>query len=193
MNLIVGLGNPGRGYARNRHNVGFMCLSHFAKAQGIRFDKKQSKARTGSGEVAGSGVVLARPQTYMNRSGQSVGLLVKKFDVCLDNLIVIHDELDLPLGKIRIRRGSSSGGHKGAGSIIRELGSQDFIRIRVGIGRPVRDEGFTESSEDETISYVLGDFTPDEKQAVDRVVPIVSEAILCLLTEGLPVAMNRYN
>jgi len=193
MDLIVGLGNPGRGYAHNRHNIGFMCLSHFAKTQGIRFDKKQAKARTGLGEVAGSEVVLARPQTYMNRSGQSVGLLVKKFNVCFDKLIVIHDDLDLPLGKIRIRRGSSSGGHKGVGSIIRELGSQDFIRIRVGIGRPVKDEGFTEFSEDETISYVLSDFTPDEEQTITQVMPKVSEAVLCLLTEGLAAVMNRYN
>jgi len=193
MDLIVGLGNPGRGYAHNRHNIGFMCLSHFAKTQGIRFDKKQAKARIGLGEVAGSEVVLARPQTYMNRSGQSVGLLVKKFNVCFDKLIVIHDDLDLPLGKIRIRRGSSSGGHKGVGSIIRELGSQDFIRIRVGIGRPVKDEGLTEFSEDETISYVLSDFTPDEEQTITQVMPKVSEAVLCLLTEGLAAVMNRYN
>ena len=193
MNLIIGLGNPGRGYAHNRHNIGFMCLNHFARGQGIRFDRKQAKARIGSGEVAGSEVVLARPQTYMNRSGQSVGLLVKKFNICLDNLLVIHDDLDLPLGKIRIRQGSSSGGHKGVGSIITELDSPDFIRIRVGIGRPVKDEGFTEFGEDETISYVLSDFTPDEKQAITRVMPRVSEAVLCLLTEGLMAAMNRYN
>ena len=193
MDLIVGLGNPGRGYAHNRHNIGFMCLSHFAKTQGIRFDKKQAKARIGLGEVAGSEVVVAKPQTYMNRSGQSVGLLVKKFNVCLDNLLVIHDDLDLPLGKIRIRQGSSSGGHKGVGSIITELGSQDFIRIRVGIGRPVKDEGFSEFGEDETIAYVLSDFTPDEQQTITRVMPEVSEAVLCLLSEGLVAAMNRYN
>ncbi len=193
MKLIVGLGNPGRGHANNRHNVGFVCLNHFARMQGIRFDKKQCKARTGLGEVAGSEVVVAKPQTYMNRSGQSVSLLVKKFNVGLDNLLVIHDDLDLPLGKIRIRQGSSSGGHKGVGSIITELDSQDFIRIRVGIGRPIRNEGFTEFSEDETIAYVLSDFTSDEKQTIAEVIPRVSEAILCLLTEGLTAAMNKYN
>ena len=193
MNLIVGLGNPGQGRAHNRHNIGFMCLNHFAKRQGIRFDKKQAKARIGLGEVADSEVVLAKPQTYMNRSGRSVSLLVEKFNICLDNLLVIHDDLDLPLGKIRIRLGSSSGGHKGVGSIIKELGSQDFIRVRVGIGRPIKNEGFTEFSEDETISYVLSDFTPDEKQAITQVIPEVGEAILCLLTEGLATAMNRYN
>ncbi|GAH36110.1 unnamed protein product, partial [marine sediment metagenome] len=101
MKLIAGLGNPGRGYANNRHNVGFICLSHFARIQGIRFDKKQGKARVGVGEVAGNEVVLAKPQTYMNLSGQSVGLLIKRFDISLDDLIIIHDDLDLPLGKIR--------------------------------------------------------------------------------------------
>ena len=193
MKLIVGLGNPGRGYANNRHNAGFVCLNHFARTQDIRFDKKQGRARIGLGEVAGNEVVLAKPQTYMNRSGQSVSLLVRKFNVSLNNLLVIHDDLDLPLGKIRIRQGGSAGGHKGAGSIITELGSQNFIRIRVGIGRPDKNEGFTEFSNDEIINYVLSDFTPDEKQAITQVIPRVSEAILCLLTEGPVAAMNRYN
>ena len=193
MKLIVGLGNPGRGYANSRHNAGFVCLSHFACRQGIRFDKKQGRARIGTGEIAGSKGVVAKPQTYMNRSGRSVGLLVKKFKVSLDNLIVIHDDLDLPLGKIRIRQGGSSGGHKGVGSIITELGCQNFIRIRVGVGRPVRNEDLTEFSDSEVISYVLSDFTSDEKQTVAQVLSTVSEAILCLLTVGLVMAMNKYN
>ena len=193
MRLIVGLGNPGRGYANNRHNAGCVCLNYFAKTQGIQFDKKQCKARIGLGEVAGSEVVVAKPQTYMNRSGRSVGLLIKKLNVSLDDLLVIHDDLDLPLGKIRIRQGGSSGGHKGVNSIITELGSQNFIRIRVGIGRPDKNEGFTEFNEDEIINYVLSDFTPNEKQAITQVIPRVSEAILCLLAEGPVAAMNRYN
>ena len=193
MNLIVGLGNPGRGYANNRHNVGFICLSHFAMTQGIQFDKKQGKARIVTGEVAGNKVVLAKPQTYMNLSGESVSRLIKKFDINLNDLLVIHDDLDLPLGKIRIRHGGSSGGHKGINSIINELGSQDFIRLRVGIGHPAEIKDTTEFSNDEIITYVLGDFTPDEKQTIAQVIPKVSEAILCLLTEGLTVAMNKYN
>ncbi len=193
MNLIVGLGNPGRGYANNRHNAGFICLNHFARTQGIRFDKKQGKARIGTGEIADSKVVVAKPQTYMNLSGQSVSRLIKKFDINLDDLLVIHDDLDLPLGKIRIRLGGGSGGHNGVDSIISELGSQDFIRLRVGIGRPVKNEDSTEPSDDEIITYVLSDFTPDEKQAITQVIPRVTEAILCLLTEGLTAAMNRYN
>ncbi|MFB0559457.1 MAG: aminoacyl-tRNA hydrolase [Dehalococcoidales bacterium] len=188
MKLIVGLGNPGRGYANNRHNVGFICLNHFARTQGIRFDKKQGQARIGLGEVAGSKLVVARPQTFMNLSGQSVSRLVKKFNINPNNLLVIHDDLDLPLGKIRIRRGGSSGGHKGVDSIIAWLGNQDFLRLRVGIGRPAIAE-----SEDDIIDYVLSDFTPGEKQAISTVMPGVGEAILCLLTEGLVAAMNKYN
>ncbi len=193
MQLIVGLGNPGRGYANNRHNVGFICLNYFARMQGIRFDKKQGKARIGSGEVAGNKVILAKPQTYMNSSGESVSRLIKKFDINLDNLLVIHDDLDLPLGKIRIHYSGGSGGHKGIDSIINELDNQDFIRLRVGIGRPAKNEGTTESSDDEIITYVLGDFTPDEKQTITQSIPKVSEAIYCLLTEGLTAAMNKYN
>jgi len=193
MKLIVGLGNPGRGYAHNRHNIGFMCLSHFARMQGIRFDKKQATARTGTGEVAGNKVVLAKPQTYMNLSGQSVSRLVKKFDINLNDLLVIHDDLDLPPGKIRIRQGGSSGGHKGIDSIISSLGSQDFSRLRIGIGRPTTTEGSDQISEADIIAYVLSDFTPEEKQAITQLIPRVSEAIYCLLTEGVTAAMNEYN
>jgi len=192
MKLIVGLGNPGRGYAHNRHNIGFMCLSHFARRQGIRFDKRQGKARTGIGEVAGNIVILARPQTFVNLSGQSVSRLVRKFDIGLGDLFVIHDDLDLSLGKIRIRHGGSSGGHKGVSSIIASLGSQDFARLRVGVGRPAAIEDSLQPGED-IISYVLSNFAPEEEQTVTQVVPRVSEAILCLLTEGLASAMNRYN
>ena len=192
MKLIVGLGNPGRGYAHNRHNIGFMCLSHFVRKQGIRFDRKRGKARIGVGEVAGEGVILARPQTFMNRSGQSVGRLVSGFDIALSDLLVIHDDLDLPLGKIRLRRGGSSGGHKGVDSIISSLGSQNFLRLRVGIGRPASDENHAEGAEG-VISYVLSDFTPEERQIVTQAIPRVSEAILYLLTEGLLPAMDKYN
>ena len=193
MKLIVGLGNPGRGYANNRHNIGFLCLNHFARTQGIRLDKKQGKARIGTGEIAGGKVVVARPQTFMNLSGESVSRLVRKFNIQLDNLLVIHDDLDLPTGKIRVRWGGSSGGHKGVDSIINELGSQDFIRIRVGIGRPTVLPGATEISEADIVAYVLSDFNPDEKQIITQIIPKVSEAILCLLSEGLTTAMNKYN
>jgi len=193
MKLIVGLGNPGRGYANNRHNVGFICLNHFARTQGIRFDKKQGRARIGTGEVAGSKVVIAKPQTYMNLSGQAVSRLIGKFKISLDNLVVIHDDLDLPLGKIRIHRGGGWTGHKGVRSVVAKLGSGDYSLLRVGIGRPIMDEGSPRDRETQIIDYVLGDFTPDEKQVVTEALPRVTEAILCLLTEGLTAAMNRYN
>jgi len=189
MKLIVGLGNPGRRYVNNRHNIGFICINYFARTQGIRFDKKQGRARIGIGEVAGNEVVVARPQTYMNLSGQSVSQLMKKFDIDLNDLLVIHDDLDLPLGKMRICSGGGSAGHKGIDSIITYLGSQDFSRIRIGIGRPTK--GFP--SEADIIAYVLSDFTPDEKQTITQVIPKVSEAILCLITKGLVMAMNTYN
>jgi len=192
MKLIVGLGNPGRVHANNRHNIGFACVNHFARTQGIKFDKKQGHARIGSGEVAGNKMVAARPQTYMNLSGQSVSRLIKKFDISLNDLLVIHDDLDLSLGKIRISQGGGSGGHKGIDSIISYLESQDFIRIRVGIGQPIAT-GDAKISNDEIIAYVLGDFTPDEKKIITETIPKVSEAILCLLTEGLTEVMNKYN
>lgn len=193
MKLIVGLGNPGRNYAANRHNLGFMCLNHLARTQGIRFDRKLGLARIGTGEVAGSEVILAKPQTFMNLSGQSVKRLIQRFNISLADLLIIHDDLDLPLGKIRIRHGGGSGGHKGVESIITELGSQDFTRLRVGIRRPDATEGSTEISEADITAYVLSDFTNSEKQTIARVIPTVSDAILCLLSEGLTTAMNRYN
>ena len=187
--LIVGLGNPGRSYAGNRHNIGFICLRHFARTQGIKFDQKKGLARIGTGTVAGNRVVLARPQTYMNNSGQSVSRLLRKFSVNPKDLLVIHDDLDLPLAKIRVSSGSGSGGHKGINSIIAELGTREFTRIRVGIGRPANPN----PSEDDIIDYVLSGFTPEEKQAINQIIPRVSEAILCLLIEGLTPAMNKFN
>jgi len=142
--------------------------------------------------VADKEVVLAKPLTFMNRSGESVGQLVKKLRVSLDNLIVVHDDLDLPLGKIRIRPRGSSAGHKGIESIMAHLGSQEFARIRVGIGRPPAREG-TRATEAEIIDYVLSDFTPEEQRLMRQVTSQVAEALDCVLSEGLVAAMNRFN
>ena len=163
MKLIVGLGNPGKEYSANRHNVGFLSLNYLAKANHISFDKKQGKARVGTGMIAGNEVALAKPQTYMNLSGQAVLPLMQRYKLNLEDLVVIHDDLDLPLGKIRIRKSSSAGGHNGAKSIIASLGSQDFVRIRVGIGRP---ESAGESDNREVVDYVLGDFDREEMKTV---------------------------
>jgi len=191
--LIVGLGNPGRGYANSLHNLGFMCVSHFARTHNIWFDKKQGKARIGSGEVAGNEVVVARPQTYMNQSGEAISRLLRIYNINLDDLLVIHDDLDLPLGKIRIRPGGGSAGHKGVGSIITELGSQDFPRIRVGIGRPISTTSSSEITDADMVTYLLSDLPPEIKRTITHVIPTVSEAILYVLTEGPTTAMNRYN
>jgi PTH1 family peptidyl-tRNA hydrolase len=193
MKLIVGLGNPGYLYTRNRHNIGFMCVSHLAKIRDIRFDKKQGQARTGIGSIAGKRVVLARPQTFMNASGESVGALVRKLNIDPADLIVIHDDLDLPIGKIRLRLGGSSGGHKGIDSIIARTGTRDFYRIRVGIGRPDKDPDSAAENEEAVISYVLSDFTAEEKKIIEQTLPSVSEAVTCLLVQGLEAAMNKYN
>ncbi len=190
MKLIVGLGNPGSEYSTNRHNIGFLCLNYLAKLNHIAFDKKQGKARTGAGKIANADVLLVKPQTYMNASGQSVFLLMRKYNLSLDDLLVIHDDLDLPLGKIRIRKGNSSGGHKGASSIISALVSQEFIRIRVGISRPQVPE---EVKEQKVVGYVLSDFTPEEKPVIQDTIHRVAEATACILAEGLPTAMNKFN
>jgi len=193
MKLIVGLGNPGFLYARNRHNVGFMCLNQLAKTLKIRFDRTQGHARTGLGTVAGKRALLAKPQTYMNSSGDAVSRLVKRYDIAPGDLIVIHDDLDLPTGKIRIREGGGSGGHKGIDSIITHINTPDFYRIRIGIGRPDQPEAASRERAAAVIDYVLSDFTREEKRAIDEAIPRVGQAIVCLITEGVTAAMNKYN
>ena len=183
MKLIVGLGNPGKAYTNSRHNVGFRCVDRFARLNHIPLTRRQQRAKVGTGVVAKTEVVVAKSRTFMNLSGEAVGRLVRRFGLPLEDLLVIHDDLDLPLGKVRIRQRGGSGGHKGIQSIIASLGSQDFPRIRVGIGRPDGDE----------ISYVLSDFTAAEKQVIEEAVATASDAIHCILTEGIEAAMNRCN
>ena len=137
----------------------------------------------GRGEVEGTPVVLAKPRTFMNLSGKAVAQLVRRFGVAPDDLLVIHDDMDLPPGKIRIRPGGSAGGHKGVASIIDSLGTDGFTRIRIGIGRPDGDE----------ISHVLGNFTAEEKDTVTEAVRQAAEAVRCILSDGIEAAMNRYN
>ena len=193
MKLIVGLGNPGRRYERTRHNLGFLCVNRLAREFKIKMNKSQGKARTGKGRIAGNEVLLARPQTFMDLSGESVKLLLTKTHTGTDELIVIHDDLDLPVGKIRIRFGGGSGGHKGINSIFQETGSHDFYRVRIGIGRPPRFKANVEIQEDDVIEYVLSNFTPDEKEIIEKTIPLASEAVVSLITEGLIATMNKYN
>lgn len=145
--------------------------------------KRRAKAKVGMGEVGGVQVVVAKPQTYMNLSGQAVGRLVREFGVAVSDVLVVHDDLDVPVGKLRIRERGGSGGHKGVASIIERLGSEEFPRIRVGIGRPQGD----------VVSYVLSEFTLEERRVVTQVVERVSDAIGSILAEGVEAAMNRYN
>jgi peptidyl-tRNA hydrolase, PTH1 family len=190
--LIVGLGNPGTKYTGNRHNIGFMCIDYFASNHSLSFVRNRSQAKVAESRIADHDVVLAKPQTFMNLSGVSVGGLVRRFKVKTDNLIVIHDDLDLPQGRIRIRLGGSSGGHKGIDSIVGHIGNQNFIRVRVGIGRPNGSES-GKTGEDEVITYVLGDFTTEEKAMMNEVIPCVSDALQSLLTSGLTETMNKFN
>ncbi len=191
MKLIVGLGNPGFLYARNRHNVGFMAVGHLGRALDIKFDRKQAQARTGIGSVGGHRAVLARPQTFMNSSGESVGPLMRRLSVKPADLVVIYDDMDLPLGKIRLRLGGSSGGHKGVESIIARTGTRDFYRVRVGIGHPEKDS--SAEKDGAVVSYVLSDFTPEERKVIESILPTISDAIMSLISEGLEIAMNKFN
>jgi PTH1 family peptidyl-tRNA hydrolase len=182
--LIVGLGNPGRKYASNRHNVGFQCLDRLAEAWDLSFSRRKHKALLAQGEIAGLEVILAKPQTFMNLSGEAVERLAHFYQVTPENILVIYDDLDLPVGKIRLRPEGGSGGHKGTKSIIEHLGTNGFCRLRVGIGRPPHGD---------PVDYVLGDFTPDERIAIDEARERVVFAVELWLAEGIVVAMNRYN
>jgi PTH1 family peptidyl-tRNA hydrolase len=190
MKLIVGLGNPGNQYAHSRHNIGFMCVSHFAKARDWGFEKKEGLARTAHGRIDGEEIVLARPQTFMNASGEAVKKLTIKYHIKPEDLIVMHDEMDLRLGIIRIRRGGGTAGHNGVESIIRELGTADFVRVRVGVGHP-RDSSTDEQRH--VVGYVLGDFNTDEAEAIKKVIGEADQAIVTLIKDGLETAMNRFN
>lgn len=192
MKLIVGSGNPGKVYAHNRHNVGFRCLNYFAKLHSIRFDRRQCQAKVGFAELSGNKLLLVKPRTFVNLSGEAVGCLVRKHNIPLSNLLVIYDDLDLPLGKIRLRPSGGSGGHKGMKSIVSTLGSEDFPRIRVGIGRP-QVEGLPNTAEDVIVNYVLSDFSPQEEEVIKPAIVKVAEAIDCFLTQGIEAAMSKFN
>jgi len=182
--LIVGLGNPGPRYARNRHNVGFQSLDHLAAAYGIDLNKTRFKALFGEGQIAGQRVMLAKPLSFMNDSGQAVGALSRYYKVPVERIIVIYDDIDLALGKIRVRPGGSSGGHNGIKSLLQHLGQDAFIRIRVGVGRPTYGDA---------ADYVLNDFSREQEPIVARAYDWVKEIVVCILREGVQQAMNLYN
>ena len=183
--VIVGLGNPGKKYATTRHNVGFLALDTLAKESGIQIKKIKHKALMGEGRIDGKKVVLVKPQTYMNKSGESVQELVNFYKIPIENLVVIFDDIDLDPGKLRIRKKGSGGSHNGMRNIIRLLGDDQFPRIRIGVGRPPEHQDLA--------SFVLSQFGDEEKRDVADTIEKASLAAKTIVSEGLDVAMNLYN
>jgi PTH1 family peptidyl-tRNA hydrolase len=183
--LIVGLGNPGREYRENRHNIGFMLIDRLAVELNVRFTRLQSKALVATANYNECKIILAKPQTFMNLSGQSVQGLIRFYKLPLTNLLVAHDDLDLPPGTIRIRPDGGSAGQKGMESIIERLGTDEFPRLRLGIGRP---PGRMEAPD-----YVLLDFPAGEMTVISETLNLAVEAALTFVNEGLDAAMNRFN
>lgn len=205
MRFIVGLGNPGSRYEKTRHNVGFMLIDRIARVYGIRCDRRGMRAAWGKGAIEGEDVILIKPQTFMNLSGESVLEFRTAFpEVELNSIIVAFDDCDLPLGRLRIRKSGSSGGHRGIASIIRCLGNPDFPRIRLGVGRPegagaggtgggggsIRTAG---DAEEGLVDYVLSPFSVDELHTVDDMLTRAAASVEAIIREGIEAAMNRYN
>jgi PTH1 family peptidyl-tRNA hydrolase len=183
--LIVGLGNPGREYRANRHNVGFMTLDRLAAKLGLAFTRRQSDALYTSGRLQGRPVVLAKPQRFMNLSGGPVASLVRFHNIAQERFIVVFDELDLPLGTLRLRPEGGTAGHRGMQSLVEALGTQDFPRLRFGIGRP--------PGRKDAAAHVLEDFNRDELPLVEATLDRAVEALETFVTEGIVPAMNRFN
>jgi PTH1 family peptidyl-tRNA hydrolase len=185
MFLIAGLGNPGRKYRDNRHNVGFHVVDHFAERHGLDFSRMQNDAFVASGTAAGRRVILAKPQTYMNRSGGPVSALQRFYKLPVEHVLIVYDDLDLPTGTIRVRPSGGSGGHNGMKDIIARLGSNEFPRVRVGIGRP--------PGRMEPTDYVLQNFGDDERIIMAEAVDHAADAIETWLRDGVTLAMSRHN
>ena len=185
MKLIVGLGNPGKQYERTRHNIGFNVIDSLSDKFSIPLDSVKFKGIYGVGNVNGEKLFLLKPITYMNLSGESISAIMDYYQIEIEELVVIYDDLDLPVGKIRLRQKGSAGGHNGIKSTIAHLGTQDFNRIRVGIDRP--NNGM------EVSDYVLSRFTNEEQEEMSRVVNACSEAIEYWLENPFLQVMNRYN
>ncbi|HEY9121645.1 MAG TPA: aminoacyl-tRNA hydrolase [Brevefilum sp.] len=183
--LIVGLGNPGPRYHHNRHNVGFMVVDALADAANVPIRRVEFRALIGKGEFLDERLILAKPQTFMNNSGQAVGALVRFYKIPVDQLLVVHDDLDLPFGTLRLRPRGGAGGQRGMGSIMAKLNTQDFARLRVGIGRP---PGRMDPSD-----YVLHDFDPPEEERLPELLSSAVDAIRMFLQDGIERAMNEFN
>ncbi|MGD2104558.1 MAG: aminoacyl-tRNA hydrolase [Anaerolineae bacterium] len=183
--LIAGLGNPGRKYAKNRHNVGARCIERLAADHDLPFNRRQKSANLALGAILQHPVALVKPRTYMNRSGRPIAALASFYRVPLDRLLVVYDDLDLPLGTTRMRPSGGSGGHRGMRSIINQLGRRDFPRLRIGIGRP--------PGRMDPADYVLQDFSDQEENLLAKTLDQATAAIETWLGEGVDEAMTRYN
>lgn len=183
--LIVGLGNPGREYRDTRHNIGFLVIDRLCSAMGITLNRVQAKALISSGVLEGRKVIVAKPQTYMNLSGQAVRGLLNFYKIPIEQLMVTYDDLDLPLGTLRIRPGGGSAGARGMASIIEQLGTQEFARLRMGIGRP--------PGQKDAAAYVLQPFHRSEQEMLAQVLDHAVEAVRVFVREGLNSTMNQFN
>jgi len=183
--LIVGLGNPGREHAGNRHNIGYRVADRFASLHELRFRRRQNDALVAAGSLGETRVIVAKPQTFMNLSGRAVQPLLKFYQVPLERMLVIFDDLDLPFGTLRLRERGSAGGHNGMKSIIERLASGDFPRLRVGIGRP--------PGRMEPAAYVLRDFEAAEEAELGALIERAASAIDAFVAEGIGAAMNKFN
>lgn len=184
MKLIVGLGNPTARYEDTRHNVGFRAVERFAADRGIRLESKKWNARYGVGEVAGEKIALVLPQTYMNLSGEAAGPAMRFFKVEIDDVVAVHDELDLPLGRLQLKKGGGPAGHNGLKSLAQHLGA-DFHRMRIGVSRP--------PPERDPADYVLGEFSRDEKKQLEEILGRASDGLNLWVTQGAAAAMNVVN
>lgn len=183
--MLVGLGNPGREYRETRHNVGFMAIDRLCAATNIRIGRVQSKALVGTGMFENQKVVLVKPQTFMNLSGGAVSSLLRFYRVPLPQLMVICDDIDLPVGALRIRAEGGSAGNRGLASIIQQLGTQEFPRLRIGVGRP--------PGQKEAADYVLKGFTKSDQEVIDLVLNRAVDAVRVFIAAGLSSAMNQFN
>lgn len=183
--LIVGLGNPGKGHRGNRHNVGFMLADALAKDLGLRFTRRKGNARLAEGRLEGRKLILAKPITFMNNSGKSVGALARYFRIPPANILVIYDDLDLPFGALRLRPGGGSAGHKGMRSIIDHLQTNEFPRLRIGIDRP---PGRMDPS-----VYVLQNFSAEQHAQLETILEKALRCVRVFILEGIQAAMNGFN
>ncbi len=183
--LLVGLGNPGPDYERTRHNAGFMAIDDMSDASGISLDKTKHGTRFGRGVIEGTDVILAKPMAFMNNSGPPVQRLARFFRIPVSNLIIIHDDIDLAYGRLKITAKGGSGGHKGIASLANALASSDVPRLRIGVGRPgIRSD---------VTHHVLGRFTREEDQILGEIIIRARDGILLLLKNGLKEGMNQIN